>query len=113
MPDSAIPESISNKVFGWIFVGNRPWMLVWLTRSHILPVVRRLAGDRDVVDVAFAEAGAGDADELAVLLHLGDGAVAGVAHRGFEAADQLMDDVADRALVRHPALDPFGHQLQR
>src|SRR5580693_7886202 len=77
--------------------------------SHILPVVRRFAGDRDVVDVALAQPRAGDPHELAVLLHLGDGLVAGVAHRGFEAADQLVDDVADRALVRYAALDALGH----
>ena len=82
-----------------------------VTRS--CAVVRRLAGDRDVVDVALAQAGAGDAHEGAVLLHLGDRAVAGVAHRRPQAADQLVDDVADRPLVRHAALDALGHQLQR
>ena len=51
--------------------------------------------------------------KLQLLLHLGDGAVAGIAHRRAQAADQLVDDVADRALVRHAALDAFGHQLQR
>src|SRR5690242_580841 len=80
--------------------------------SHILPVVRRLAGDRDVVHVRFAQTRAGDSYKRAVLLHLGDRAVAGVSHRRFEPADQLVDDVADRALVRHAALDPLGTELQ-
>ena len=50
--------------------------------------------------------------KVAILLHLGDRAVAGIAHRRAQPADQLMDDVADRPLVRHPALDPLGHELQ-
>src|SRR3954452_20260269 len=75
--------------------------------SQLLPVIRRLAQYRDIVDVAFAQARAGDADEGAVALHLGDRAVAGIAHRRFEAADQLVDDVGDRSLVRDPALDPL------
>ena len=29
-----------------------------------------------------------------------------------QAADELVDDTADRALVGHAALDAFGHQLQ-
>src|SRR5437660_7362596 len=90
---------------------NGEWVV--RTASHILPVVRRLAGDRDVVDVAFAEAGAGDADEGAVFLHLADRAVAGVAHRRPQPADQLVDDVADRPLVGDAALDPLGDELQR
>ena len=40
-------------------------------------------------------------------------ACADIAHRGAQAADELVQDVADRALVGHLALDAFGHQLQR
>src|SRR6266851_4201416 len=99
----------------WVpaFAGMTIWGWAVRTGSHILPVVRRLAGDRDVVDVALAQTRAGDADEGAVFLHLGDRAVAGIAHRRAQAADQLMHDVADRPLVRHAAFDPFGDQLQR
>ncbi len=39
-------------------------------------VVGGFAGDDDVVDVAFAEAGVGDADEAGVLLELVDGVAA-------------------------------------
>src|SRR5207302_3127780 len=72
----------------------------------------RLAGDRDVVDMALAQPGIGDPDKAAVALHLGDRAVAGVAHRRAQAADQLVDDVADRPLVGDAALDTFGDELQ-
>ena len=37
---------------------------------------------------------------------------AGIAHRCFHAADQLMNDLAHRALVRHLPLDALRHQLQ-
>ena len=38
-------------------------------------------------------------------------AAAAVAHAGLQAADQLVDDEGQRALVRHAALDAFGHEL--
>src|SRR5690606_40302497 len=74
-------------------------------------VVRRLLRDRDVVGVALAEAGGGDADELRPLLERLDGLAAAVAHRGAEAADHLVDDLVEAALVGHAALDPLGHEL--
>ena len=37
---------------------------------------------------------------------------AGIAHRRLHPADQLVDDVAHRALERHLPLDPLGHELQ-
>src|SRR5580693_1605920 len=80
--------------------------------STVLRVIGGFAGDRDVVDVALAQPSPGDPHEGAVLLHLADRAVAGIAHRRPQSADQLVDDVADRPLVRHPSLDTFGHKLQ-
>src|SRR5690606_31936948 len=74
-------------------------------------VVRRLLGDGDVVHVALALAGAGDHHELRLLAHLLDGRAAHVAHGGAQAAGELVDDAAQRAAVRHAALDAFRHQL--
>src|SRR5690606_21072175 len=62
-------------------------------------------------DVAFAHAGVGDADELRSGAHLVDRAAAGVAHRGAQAAGELVQDRDDRALVRHAAFDAFGNEL--
>src|SRR5688572_29556133 len=45
-------------------------------------VVRGFFGDEDVMHMAFAQAGAGDAHEARTLLHLGDGVAAGIAHPG-------------------------------
>src|SRR5690349_20096154 len=75
-------------------------------------VVRRLARDRNVVDVAFGQAGVGDPDELRALLKLGDRGRSGIAHRGLHAADELVDDLAYGALVGNLALDAFRHQFQ-
>ena len=54
-----------------------PWRRLLADASRAVdadasPVVRGFLGDRDVVGVALAEAGAGDADEPAALLELGD-----------------------------------------
>ena len=42
-----------------------------------------------------------------------DGRAAAVAHRRAQAAHQLVDHRRQRALVRHAALDAFGHELLR
>ena len=80
---------------------------------HPARIVRAFAGDRDVMDVAFAQARVGDADELRLLVEFGEVAGADIAHRGAKAAGELVQHVADRALVGHLAFDAFRHQLQR
>src|SRR5258708_17080993 len=67
--------------------------------SDFLPVIRRLAGDGDIVDVALAQPRSGHLPDPAIPLHLGDVAVAGLAHRRAQPSDGLVDDVGDRALV--------------
>src|SRR5438105_15724838 len=81
--------------------------------STVLRVIGGFAGDRDVVDVALAQPGPGDPHEGAVLLHFADRAVAGVAHRCPQSADQLVDNVADRPPTRQPSLDTLRHERQR
>src|SRR5205085_6567114 len=76
-------------------------------------IVRRFARDGDVVDVAFAQARAGDAYELRLVVELGEVSRPDITHRGAQAAGELMHDVADRALVGHLALDALRHQFQR
>src|SRR5688500_4310123 len=43
-------------------------------------IVRGFFGDEDVMHMAFAQAGAGDAHEARTLLHLDDAVAAGIAH---------------------------------
>ena len=65
------------------------------------------------MDVAFAQAGAGDADELRLVVKLGDVLRADIAHRRTQAAGELMQHIGDRALIRHLAFDAFRHELER
>ncbi len=53
-------------------------------------IVRRLARDRDVMRMAFAQAGIRDLDEFGFLMQIGYRARAGIAHRRPQAADELM-----------------------
>src|SRR5262249_48734247 len=80
-------------------------------RGLLQAVIRGLVRDVDVVDVALAEAGGGDAHEDGALNQLREAAGAEVAHARAQAADELLHDERQRALVRHPALDAFGHEL--
>ena len=70
-------------------------MLAWVAERPTLlnPIVGGFFGDDDVVDVAFAEAGGGDAEEAGFFLHLADVACAAVAHAAAEAADELVDEL--------------------
>src|SRR3954451_18480305 len=73
-------------------------------------IVRRLLRDRHVVRMRLAQAGRGDANEFR-FLQLLDRRRAAIAHRLPQAADELVQDRRERALVRHAPLDPLGHEL--
>src|SRR6266699_5226558 len=73
-------------------------------------VVGSLFGDHHVVGVALAQAGAGDANEARLFLHLLDGGAAGIAHRLAQAADQLVDQRPQHAFVGYARLDTFGDE---
>src|SRR6478672_1198287 len=66
---------------------------------HPARIVRAFPGNRHVVDVAFAKARAGDADELRLVVEFGEVAGADIAHRGAQATGELVHDVADRAFI--------------
>ena len=72
-------------------------------------VVWRFAGHGHVMDMAFAQARIGDADEAAIFAHGFDICVAGIAHGRFEAPYKLMDDIADRPFVRHLPFNAFRY----
>src|SRR6476661_6753113 len=76
----------------------------WTTFDGSAAIVRSLFRDGHVVRVRLAQPGGRDAHE-ARGLHLGDRRGAAVAHRLPQAADQLVDDRAQRALVGDPSLD--------
>src|SRR6185437_6480832 len=79
---------------------DAPLVTAPASRSHPRGmIIRAFAGDGDVVDMAFAQARAGDAHEARLALEFGDGLRADVAHGGAQAAGELVDDGADRAAV--------------
>src|SRR3954447_20147729 len=80
---------------------------------HAAGIIRAFSGNRHVVDVALAQASAGDADELRLLLEFGKISCADIAHRRAQPARKLMHDAPDRALVGHLPLDSLWHQLER
>ncbi len=65
------------------------------------------------MDVAFADAGAGDAHELRVFVERRDIAAARVTHRRAQPAYDLVHDIRHRALIRHLPFDAFRHELER
>src|SRR3954454_8425461 len=73
-------------------------------------IVRSLFRDRHVVRMRLSETGTGDADE-AGFLHVVDRRRAAVAHRLPNAADELVHDRAQRALVADAPFDPFRDEL--
>src|SRR5690606_10610367 len=75
------------------------------------PIVRRFLRDRHVVHVAFLASRARDAHERRPRAHLLDAAAARIAHRSAQAADELLHDRDEAALVRHPPFDAFRHEL--
>src|ERR1043166_2693828 len=75
-------------------------------------IIRALARDRHVVDVALAQARAGDAHEARLVAELGEARGADVAHGGAQAAGELMQHGRDRALVGHLTLDALRHELE-
>src|SRR3954454_12958518 len=80
------------------------------TTAPSAPVIRRLLRDRHVVRMALAQPRRGDADE-ARGLHLLDRRGPAVAHRLAHAADELMQDRGQGALVRDAALDALRDEL--
>src|SRR5262245_21200132 len=61
--------------------------------------------------MALDQARVADPDETGLLAQLGEGRRAAVAHPGLQAADELVEEVADRASVRHAPLYALGHEL--
>src|SRR5262245_12832954 len=84
--------------------------MTWARSELATPVVGRVLRDHDVVGMALAETGAGDAPERGLLQRV-DRRRAAVAHRLAEAADELVQERRELALVRHASLDALRHEL--
>src|SRR5262249_10459753 len=69
------------------------------------PVIRSLASNDHVMDVAFAQARAADADEPRLLLKLCNGTGAAISHAGAQAAHKLIDHRRHGAAIRNTPLN--------
>ncbi len=78
-------------------------------RTLLQPVVRRFAGDDHVVDVAFAQACLGDADELSPLLQFLQIRGAAISHPASQPPDELLDKARKRSFIWDLSFDSFGH----
>ena len=68
-------------------VSHALWWSIWVGRpSGPAGIIRAFAGDGDVVDVAFAQARAGDPHELRLVVELGQVSRADISHRRTQAA---------------------------
>src|SRR5262245_18476982 len=99
------PKSRIRMRCAWMSGGRATWM------GSADTVVRRFLGDGHVVDVALAHTRVRDPDEFRPRAHLVDVGAAGVAHRGPQAAGELVQDRDDAALVRDAPLDALRHEL--
>src|SRR5689334_8412524 len=76
-------------------------------------VIRAFAGDGDVVDVALAQPGAGNADELSLFVHFGEGPGADIAHCCPQAAGKLVQNGRGASLVSDLPLHALRDKLER
>src|SRR5688500_4404818 len=76
-------------------------------------VIRRRARDRHVVRMRFTKTRRGDTDENRFGPKFVDVGAADITHPAPQAADHLVQHVADRALVGHTPLDAFGDEILR
>src|SRR5690606_36134104 len=74
-------------------------------------VVRRFLGDSHVVDVALKHTGVGNSHKFGLGAHFIHGGAAGVTHCCTQTANQLVHNVAHRALAGNTAFNTFRHQL--
>src|SRR5579875_722651 len=90
----------------------RRWLARMAAPSGLLDmVVRRFARDDDVVHVALAQSGAGDAHKPRLLLQFANCSAAEIAHAGAQSADELVDHGLERPAIRHAAFNALGHKL--
>src|SRR5271170_1485891 len=74
-------------------------------------IVRSLARDDDVVDVAFAQSGIRDAHKAGFCLQVLDRSTAQIAHAGTQSADELVDHCFKRSAMGHAAFNAFRNEL--
>ena len=75
-------------------------------------IVRRLAGDGNVMRMTLQDTGIGNTGKLGIVQTLDSGS-ATVAHARTQTADELVNHLLDSALLRYTASDTLGYQFLR
>ena len=68
-------------------------------------------GDGDIVNVAFSNAGRGDAYKTPIVAQLVEGARATIAHTRAKTTYELINKAGEGAFVRHLSFNAFGTSL--
>src|SRR5215468_12197652 len=97
----------------WVYCEPKSRTRISWCAMSLHAVVGSFLGDDHVVNVALAQPRRRDLDEPSLGVQLGDRGAAEVAHRRAQPADQLVQRLAQRPLVRDAALDALGHELLR
>src|SRR5882724_394057 len=74
-------------------------------------VIGSFPRDDYVMHMALTQTGPADADKARLLLKFRNGFSAAITHAGAEPAHQLVNHFRQRTPIRHPAFNPFRHQL--
>src|SRR5436309_1688936 len=81
-------------------------------RSLLLKaVIGSFFSDDHIVHMALAQTGRRDTHKLSTFAQFLNRAAAAIAHPGSQSAYQLIHEVGQQALIRHPPFDTFGNQL--
>lgn len=80
-----------------------------IQRSLLKAIIRSLARDDHVVNVAFAQACRSDADKFCALLQFPNAPRSAIAHAASKAADKLLDQPGKWSFIRHLSFDSFRH----
>src|SRR5207248_3368566 len=74
-------------------------------------IVGRLARDDDVVNVAFTQTGGSDSHKAAALLQFAKIGRTAISHAAAQPAGELVDETAERPLIRNAAFHALGHRF--
>ena len=84
---------------------------LFVSVCRVEPIVGCFFGNGDVVNVAFSNAGRGDAHKAPVFAQLVEGARATIAHTRAKTTYELIDKTRERSFVRHLSFNAFGHEF--
>src|ERR1035441_2177732 len=76
-------------------------------------IVGSLSRNNDIVNMAFAQSSAGNADKLRIRLQVGNCSAPQIAHPRAQSANELQNHAFQRSAIRHATLNSLGHKLRQ